>query len=168
MVHCGKANPRKAGVSSQQGQQSLGFPGCGGRQSRSGRASQVSAPAAAPNASSTHCRALWGGQTGSGWFDGALVHPGGRVRVVLPPPWHRLWPGPAAGDARDGETAAPALAGLRSQPPARLRAVNRRGSRSQAGSPSSPACDLLLGPCGIGEDTLQLKNAVRKDAPCVN
>ena len=60
---------------------------------------------------------------GSGWLDGALVHPGGRVRVVL----RGIVCGPAAGDARDGE-ATPALAAYAAGHPARLRAGSERES----------------------------------------
>ena len=112
-AHSGEVRPREGrkrspapesacgGVSSQQGQQSLGFAGCGGRQSRSDRESRVSVPAAAPlaNASSTHCRAL--SLQARQDLAGLMARwptQAGRVGVVV----GGVRRGPAARDARDG------------------------------------------------------------------
>ena len=118
----------RSGISSQQGQQSLGFAGCGGRQSRSGRQCRVSAPAATrvEDASSTYCRALGVAQTGAGWFDGSLAHPVRSGRDSLRCICH----GPAAGDERDG-AAAPALAASAAGHPARLRTGHGRESHGR-------------------------------------
>ena len=134
------------------GPESGGVAGCGGRQSRSGRKAEGLRlpPHPLANASSTHCRALWGGQTGSGWFDGALVH---RVvgsglssvaSVVVRRPETRgmarrlrLWRPTQPANPPDSGPAVGESPGRKPTPKVR------------------PLATSSYGPCGIGEDTLQ-------------
>jgi hypothetical protein len=108
---------------------------------RAGAASKAegSAPAAASaNASSTHCRVLWGGQTGSGETHGCDVL--GPIRAGCPR-WQPSWPGSRRSAGRRGCSgsagaggaggAAPARPAPAAGHPARLRTGHGRESHGR-------------------------------------